>query len=229
MKLHNHELYRFFIEKNIPYLYHANTIGTAMTFMQVGGLLSRGEVENRKLFQTYQSSDEKDKTVGVWNDIFLDTIDLHGHFPWQNVYGPLSFEISIEFMLHYDFDIWITKNNPQYWNPTLSLKERYFTSVMDLSVNWDNYERQRKMVTIRSANEPILFDYIKAVVVDNPNIELAGKSVLKEATKGLKTALNGDEDFKKKFTVRKCENCYCKAYYSTYREYKLKRAFLEWS
>lgn len=77
MRLNNDELYNFFISKDIHVLYHANTTQTSLTYFKHKGLLSRGAVENMGLNQTKQSSDEVDKILNVWNDVFLDSTDLH--------------------------------------------------------------------------------------------------------------------------------------------------------
>ena len=47
--------------KKVHYLYHANTVVTAITFLENNGLYSRQAVEDKGLFQTPQVSDETDK------------------------------------------------------------------------------------------------------------------------------------------------------------------------
>ena len=64
-------------EKKVKHLYHANTVATACTFLENGGLLSRGYVEDHDLFQTSQRSDEHDQHVDVFYDIFFDSVDVH--------------------------------------------------------------------------------------------------------------------------------------------------------
>lgn len=66
------------------------------------GLLSRGEIARRMLNMTEQTFDDIDKIYNVWNDIFFDIVDLHGYFPRQNLYGPVCFKISNEFLLDKD-------------------------------------------------------------------------------------------------------------------------------
>ena len=99
MKLNNLELHKFFQEKGITHLYHANTVTTSISFIQAGGLLSRGDVEKNDLLQTAQESDGVDKTFDVWNDIFLDTADLHKLFSRQNRYGPVLFVFDVNLLL----------------------------------------------------------------------------------------------------------------------------------
>lgn len=80
MKISNLALHQILTDKGFTHFHHANTIATAITFIESKGLLSRGEVERRGLIQTKQASGEDDKTYDVWNDVFLDILDLHVFF-----------------------------------------------------------------------------------------------------------------------------------------------------
>lgn len=115
MKLDNKKLYDLLHSKNISNLFHANTVATSITFIEEGGLLSRNDIEERGLYQTPQTSDEIDKLFDVFDDVFLDTKDLHEHFSRQNHYGPVLFKFKLELLFEENLDIWMTKNNPIYW------------------------------------------------------------------------------------------------------------------
>ncbi len=67
----NDDLKQVLLNKNVNHLYHANSVATACTFLENGGLLSRGLVEKLNLYQTPQESNEQDKKMDVFNDIFL--------------------------------------------------------------------------------------------------------------------------------------------------------------
>ena len=167
---------------------------------------------NKSLFGKVakSNSDEIDKLFGVWNDIFLDTVDLHGYFPRQNLYGPVAFKIRTEFMLNKDYDIWITKDNPINWNREDANKERYFENVRELRDNWDNYQRQWKMVTIKNQNNPILFDYVEEVIVDDPRVKKGDTIYFNECVRILKEALLVNPPLKNRFKTRQCNNCFCR-------------------
>ncbi|RTZ23381.1 hypothetical protein EKN09_09165, partial [Vibrio penaeicida] len=126
MKLDNQELHELLVKKGVTHFHHANSLATAITFIEEEGLLSRGDVEKEDLIQTNQSSDDDDKDFDVWDDIFIDIVDLHGYFPRQNLYGPVLFKFNIDFLLDDDLDIWVTKNNPIYWNHQLKHSDKYF-------------------------------------------------------------------------------------------------------
>ena len=94
-------------------------------------------------------------------------------------------------------------------------EERYFVSVEELRDKWDSIDRQKKMITIRNANSPILFEYVNKVVVDDPNViinEIGGKkqNVFITAQNKLKQNVSENHILKNKFFTReKCGYCFC--------------------
>lgn len=220
MKLPNLELYTLLKSKDIHELNHANTVATAMTFIKQGGLLSRGGVESKSVFQTKQSSDEIDKKFDVWNDIFLDSTDLHTYFRRQNHYGPVLFKISTEFLIHEELEVWVTKDNPINWRASMTTEQKYFTSVKELNDNWSSYQRQRKMITIKNKLQPILFNYLTSVTIDKPEVDIVFDDeaprikLFNEAVIGLKESIGDNVKLKNKLIARECLNsCYCKKNY----------------
>lgn len=232
MRLNNLELYNFIVEKEILALYHANTVSTSITYFQNNGLMSRGAVEKHRLLQTLQSSDAADKVLNVWNDVFIDTSDLHTFFGRENHYGPILFELDRELIKNEEFEIWITKNNPIYWQKEFTDEERYFVSVDELREKWDTIERQRKMITIRNNSNPILFDYVRKVIVDDPRRKLnegdeSEVIVFNEAQNRIKEIIVDGHPLKGKFTTRICNYCWCITNYHCQRsENEIKRLFL---
>lgn len=215
MKLDNEELFQFFISKDIQVLYHANTIQTSVTYFNQGGLLSRGAVESLGLKQTTQSSDEADKILDVWNDIFLDSTDLHTFFGRQNYYGPVQFEFDVDLVRNPNYEIWITKNNPIYWNTDTTLEERYFQSVAELINDWHKYPRQKMMITIRNNSEPILFQTIRRVVVDDPRVNIIEEDIhlFNETVKIIKDNVQEGHILRGKIKTRVCNSCWCRDNY----------------
>lgn len=228
MRLDNEELFDFFQSKDIQVLYHANTIQTSITYFNQSGLLSRGAVETLGLSQTKQSSDEADKILNVWNDVFLDSVDLHSFFGRQNYYGPLLFEFNVSLVKNPNLEIWITKNNPIYWNRDTPLEERYFQSVVELNSNWEKYSRQKMMITIRNNSQPILFESIRRVVVDDPRVIIEDNiHLFNEAVRIIKDNIPDGHILKGKFKTRECTNCWCRDNYQHQVDVKdLKRLFL---
>lgn len=233
MKLNNQDLYNFYKEKNINYLYHANTLGTSITYIQNNGILSRGSVEAQNLFQTPQSSDEKDKSVGVWDDVFIDSTDLHSYFNRQNHYGPILFEFLTELILDVNYEIWITKDNPINWGEDTPDEEKYFSDVNELKEKWDKIPRQRKMTTIRWNNTPILFEYLNKIIIDDPRVILYKETkneihLFNEFTKKLKVIITNNAHLSNKFITRECTSCFCRInYLKEVSSYDLKRFFIQ--
>lgn len=229
MKLNNKDLHTFFLKKNILVLYHANTVTTSKTYFEQDGILSRGAIEDQGLIQTPQNSDEIDKVLGVWHDVFLDTTDLHSFFQRQNYYGPLLYEFDVDLLLNEEYEMWITKNNPIHWETDLPNNERYFESVQELESNWDKYPRQRMMITIRNNNKPILFEYIRRIIIDDPRVKLTDDSIhfFNEAKKKIRSVVTNEHRLNGKITVRNCNSCWCRDnYLNQVSTDDLKRLFL---
>lgn len=215
MKLKNSKLYEFFIERDIKHLFHANSVATSMIFINNQGLLSRGDAEQTQMTQTSQESDQIDMEYDVWNDIFLDTVDLHGHFPRQNHYGPVLFKFDIECVLDDDIEIWITKDNPVDWTDEMKMSEKYFNSVNELRKKWDVVEDQKKMITIRKPGRPLFFAHLKSILLDDPKIIVDDLSFKKESRKAIIKTAKNFPGFRKKIKYRKkCSNrCFCVSNY----------------
>lgn len=117
--------------KNITELYHANTVLTSLSFLAAGGLLSRGAVEERRLPQTSQTSDDLDKEYNIWYDIFFDSADYHQRMKRLNFYGPVCFVYDKMVLTWPDIpDIKITTVNPANW-ADIPEEERYLLDVND--------------------------------------------------------------------------------------------------
>lgn len=227
MKIDNKKLHKFLMEKGIINFFHANTLSTALTFIKNNGLMSRGLVEEHNLYQSVQSSDEIDKRFDVWHDIFIDTIDLHGFFPRQNYYGPILFKFNIDFLLKDKYDIWITKNNPIYWKEDDLMKDKYFQNIDDLKENWDKFDRQKKMFTIKNISIPSLFENLEKIIIDDPNVKIMDDIVLiDKVIEELKIVLESNNLLKGKFEIRTCTSCYCKSNYLSLSIPELTKLFL---
>lgn len=209
------ELYDFLSRRKFKYFFHANTVKTSCTLIEQKGLLSRGEITKRKLAMAAQSSDDIDKVFNVWNDIFFDIVDLHGYFSRQNLYGPVCFKISNEFLLDKDLpNICITKDNPIYWEQDMSNEEKYYLTVDEYAAEFDenmkNRTIQKKMFTIHDTSKRIPFKkYLVEVILDNTEVKVNGVSVFSIAKEALVSAIRKAGFDPNILKVRKCTNCYC--------------------
>ena len=116
-------------------LYHANSVTTSCTFLQQGGLVSRGFVEDRGLNQTPQFSDEGDKKNSIWHRIFLDHVDIHDRAGERNRYGPVMFQFNLSILLRLatGTEILVTKKNPIRWNESDPDSKRWLRSKDELA------------------------------------------------------------------------------------------------
>ena len=164
MILENNEVYRILKEKGVNMLHHANTEATCEGFLNENGLLSRGYMESRGMFMTPQYSDEIDKKVDVWNDIFLDDVDIHERANKKNHYGNVLFCFFTEILLDPNFEIAITKTNPVKWKDG---NIDYFEDSDDLESNYC-YGTFDQMITLVKSNIPLSFDseFFSHIIID---------------------------------------------------------------
>lgn len=193
------DLYEILKEKGVTQLFHANTVLTSKTFIENNALLSRSYVENNGLLQTSQKSDDKDKEYNVWDDVFLDAIDLHKRYKKANNYGPVIFILKLEILLSKNLsEILVTKNNPMFWTATTVLEDRYYSSIEDVKENYLSGKRldSRIMLTFRSPEKAInLSEFVEIIGIDKPNIivdlKSGGRQNVGEFAYGvIKTAIN---------------------------------------
>lgn len=134
--LNGTEIANLLRERGFTHIYHANTVATALSYLRNGGLLSRQYVEDhpQTCFQTMQRSDEKDKMLGIYNDIFFDATNM-----WQvnqvnySYYGPVVFKYTIDFLSQMP-NVFVSKNNPIHmqWN---CVEDNFFCDVQELKTN----------------------------------------------------------------------------------------------
>lgn len=206
------QLKQLLIEHNVEYLYHANTVATAVTFLSYGGLLSRGAVEEQNLFQTPQESDSLDKQLGVFFNIFFDSDDIHARAHDINAYGPNSIDV---FDTLLDKVVKVTKDNPIRWDETTTETERYFTELIPMSLVYHKGAFQQHL-TICNMHDPLAFSpYLVKVLIENPNIP--NTVYFDKAVDTIQNLLecNGLDV---PLEVRQCSNdCNCQVKYKSYK------------
>ena len=194
-------------KKGVMSLYHANTVQTACSFLREGRLLSRGSMEERGLTQTSQQTDAKDKEVGVWNDIFLDSVDIHERSKKRNNYGPVLFHLELDF-LREDWlgPVWITKCNPQNWHEDAK-DDWYFSSVEDLEKDYIKGKFDQMIVLRHVGGVLRLQPTLKEIVVDDPDLPRADKiDLYSQAVGALLASARASDIDNVKITRRVCSN-----------------------
>lgn len=159
-------------------LHHANSVTTSSTFLEQGGLASRGFVEDHGLKQTRQSSDEIDKKYGIWHRIFLDHVDIHyreGRRKGPNQYGPVLFLIDLDVLLGLPAgtEVLVTKKNPIRWLQNERESEWYFQTADELaaSIGFGDFS---KMLVIETPSGKVDFPNRRArIMLDNPQRQVS--------------------------------------------------------
>lgn len=208
-------------QKNIHNLYHANTVTTSCTFIESGGLASRGYVEQQGLKQTPQQSDATDKRFCIWHDVFLDTDDFHARMGSPNFYGPVLFVLDVEMLnaLPPGTEVRVTKLNPYpKWTDDGTNGDRYFLTLADVAANLVK-GRTDHIITLRTPNSILPFPATPMeVVLDDPGRGMQPPADTRDAysvaEQGLGSAKTGS-GVNVKLRKRICApNCKCKAKYN---------------
>lgn len=93
--------------RNHPHLYHATTLGTFRSYVELGAYRSRASVAAAGLTLTPQVSDSTDKRLGVFDHLFLNIFDQHGDVSngrsvtGINKYGPILMVFDIHSLARY--------------------------------------------------------------------------------------------------------------------------------
>lgn len=166
-------VYQTLADKGVKNLFHANTVLTSLTFIRQKALLSRGFVETNNLVQTRQKSDKEDNQFNVWDDVFLDGLDLHSRYTRANHYGPVLFVLKLELLLSPSLPyLLVTKNNPMYWRIGDSWEDRYYETEKGIESDYLTGKLDSKvMFTFRSPETYIkLNKYVEFIGLDKPDV-----------------------------------------------------------
>ena len=203
-------------------LHHANSVTTSCTFLEQGGLLSRGFVEEKKLAQTKQGSDAIDKKYGIWHRVFVDHVDIHdrgGRKKGPNQYGPVLFIFDLDILLSLPkgSDVLATKINPVHWYDKQPDKDRYFLTPDELaqSIRFGDFD---KMLVIKTPSDRVDFPNNTArILLDDPERKISsGKDAYTYAHERLKDAATKG-GVKLRIEKRDCQDgCICLKKYSNF-------------
>jgi hypothetical protein len=171
-------VYQTFDGISATHLHHANTVETSTTFLGQGGLLSRAYATVKRLPQTPQVSDKIDQQLGVWDDIFLDMVDIHdrgGRVRGYNVYGPVLFCFPLNILQHLpsNTDVCVTRLNPIKWKTVQADAERWFLTLPELlsGLRLGNFD-QHIVLRGLSGKLPFLASPVE-IILDDPKQNLS--------------------------------------------------------
>jgi hypothetical protein len=216
------DLHGILKQAGATHLYHANSVVTSCTFLQQGGLLSRGSIEDRGLKQSQQVSDELDKKYDLWRRIFLPHADIHdrtGQEKGPNPYGPALFALALDVLLQLPAgtEIRVTRKSPAYWYDNEPESGRWFQSAEELAQNIAPGDLD-KMLSIQTPSGKLSFPGQQArIILDDPQRQLpSGKDAYAHAASQLQAAAAAGH-IEVSIERRKCRNgCICGEKYANW-------------
>lgn len=228
MKLSIKKVYKTLKSKGITHLYHANTVITSCHFLKRGALLSREKIEKLKLAQTEQSSDKIDKKYGIYNDIFIDSCDIHKRANQINHYGPVLFKINLDIINNESIgEMYITKENPSNWNPLDDIASYWFQNVKEVNEDFGEFHFKQILVLRNCKGKLPLIDFLEEIIVDEPSRNFPKKlDTVSYSIGALKLAYALGPLENVDFKVRKCSGfCTCKNSYKGFDKKMLIKFF----
>ncbi|WP_175836808.1 hypothetical protein [Burkholderia anthina] len=203
-------LHTILAERAARRLYHANSVSTSLSLIRLGGLASRQRVEQANLPQTYQYTDPTDRALGIWNDVFLDTVDIHQRIRNVNHYGPVLFEFDLDILreVDSDADARVSKSNPSKWSVDTPEATRYFTDASELrqGLSIGTFD-QMLMLSTATGHIPFGGSLLR-VVVDDPAAGTAASEWHVAATEAISGELTA-AGLQVPVVRRECFACRC--------------------
>lgn len=224
------ELHNFLKSKGVKYLYCAASVKDACSMINCGTLMSKRQLNFKKLSTTEPTDAELEKAVSLWNKISFYTCDLHGYFTRQNKFGPVCFVINIDFLLDVnERDISISKRNPVNWKKGLKKNRLYYSSVTEFAEHFDFFLPQRiahkNIILLRDKKSTVdLNKYLVEIIIDKP----AHRHLLfTKAKKALMLALEASGIAHIPLKIRECkEFCFCEENYGKMPINEIEKLFL---
>lgn len=184
------EAYSVLVARGVTRLFHANSVTTSVSQLHLGGLASRQKVEQSQLPQTDQYTDATDRSFGVWNDVFLDTVDIHARASRRNQYGPVLFELNVAILLNLPNQsiVLMIRSNPSKWMAHTPDEDRYFVTPAQLSSGLEigNFDH---MLLIRTPSGIIpISNHLKTLTLDEPRLNTGESEEYIAAKNALSTA-----------------------------------------
>jgi hypothetical protein len=220
--LQGSDLYGILKRAGVTHLHYADSVLTSCTFLEQGGILSRGFVEDQGLKQSSQTSDELAKKYGIWHSIFVPHLDIHdreGQTKAPNLYGPALFVLDLDVLLQLPpgSDVRVTKRSPAYWYDSEPNSGRWFESAEEVAKGV-HFSDLHKMLAIQTPSGKLNFPNRRArIILDDPQRQvLSGENAYIHAENRFKAAAaNGGVGIS--IERRKCPvGCICINKYATW-------------
>lgn len=220
--LQGSEIYGILKNIGVTHLHQANSVITSCTYLQQGGIVSRGFAEEHRLQQSVQPTDELDKKYGIWHTIFVPHVDIHdrqGQTKAPNLFGPVLFVLDLDILLRLPAgaEVRVTKRSPAYWFDTEPDSARWFQNAEEVAQNLSPDEIH-KMPAIQIPSGKLEFPNRRArIILDDPHRQLqSGENAYTHAEARLREAA-GQGKVEVSIERRKCQmGCICASKYATW-------------
>lgn len=149
--------------------------------------------------------------MGIYNDIFFDSVDIHDRANQYNKYGPVMFVYDIDLLLLPDLEnkVMITKDNPIRWNTYMTVQDRYFMDISELKNDFHKGHFQQH-ITLHDT-EIVNFQYLKKIIIDP--LPKRYEYIFSNAYNTLIEVVQ-QADLEVDVTIRNCSNnCRCQELY----------------
>lgn len=224
------ELHSLLKSKGVKYLYCANSVKNSCSILKCGELISKHQLNYKKLPMTEPVNSDLEKSASVWNKTLFFICDLHGYFARQNKHGPVCFVMDIDFLLEiHEKDLYITKRNPINWKKHLKQNQICYSSVAEFAEEFDSLLPERRahknIILVRDKKSIIdLKKYLVKIILDKP----AHRHLLfLKAQEALKSALEKSELTNVPLKIRNCKDfCFCETNYGEMTIEEIEALFL---
>jgi len=210
------EVYDILVAQGVMSLHHANSVGTSISLLKLGGLASRQVVEQAGLPQTGQYTDDIDRKFDIWGCVFLDTFDIHARISNRNQYGPVLFTLSVEVLrgLPAAAQVLVTRKNPSKWLETDSDVQRCFLSAAEMREGF-SVGTFDQMLVIRTNDRFVPFgQYLQTITLDEPLLTKGEGPEFRAAADALDNAALAS-GLQVKVMRRSCWSCKCTTTYAS--------------
>ena len=216
------EIYEILKRIGVRHLHHANSVITSCTYLEQGGIVSRGFAEDHGLQQSAQPSDELDRKYRIWHTIFLPHVDIHdrqGQTKAPNLFGPVLFVLDVDILLRLPpgSEVRVTKRSPAYWFDNEPDSARWCQHVEEVAQNLSPDEIH-KMIAIQIPTGKLDFPNRRTrIILDDPQRQLqSGVNAYTHAEARLREAA-AQGKVEVSIECRKCPlGCICPSKYAAW-------------
>jgi len=220
--LEGRDIYEVLKHIGVTHLHQANSVITSCTYLQQGGIVSRGFAEDHGLQQSAQPSDEIDRKYGIWHTIFVPHVDIHdrqGQTKAPNLFGPVLFVLDLDVLLRLPpgAEVRVTKRSPAYWYDNEPDSARWFQNAEEVAQNLSP-DDLHKMPAIQTPSGRLDFPNRRArIILDDPQRQVpSGVNAYTHAEARLREAA-AHSKIEVSIERRKCQmGCVCASKYAAW-------------